>query len=403
MFNTIGQLSLAAITLFGAIPAIAESVTPQTSIQEVFIEGDNNLVDQQFHQTIVFGLISIPNLEESVIPRITIQNIFDRGEDNQVNQQLTQTIPNFFSFNGTFNTASFGVDDFLNNDATLEGLQFSTQETFIEGNNNLVTQNSTQNLTNFFVFDESFSKQLEELETNKNGSNLVNLGINQFLYTTLNDAALDAFQVGIQDIEIFGNNNLITQHLNQTITNFLLVDDSFSEAVEDILAETTEVNNFLDPMASLKPIQLAVQETFIDEGTGNTINQEIEQFIAQFFLLDVCLETYIYVSLTCQTNQDSADIIEFDIDKFITTILFDTNTTVDATQVSRQIADVIGNNNQVEQENIQMISVSIPEPASINSLLFLGFLGMGLRLLRWLSRRIHSHDGSGVCQISIPR
>ena len=54
-------------------------------------------------------------------------------------------------------------------------------------------------------------------------------------------------------------------------------------------------------------------------------------------------------------------MLEFDIDAFIEAILF--NTSVEATQINRQRATQIGDENTITQNNVQELVVGVPEPS----------------------------------------
>ena len=66
---------------------------PQTSVQEILIEGKRNKINQEINQNIVFGMIYLPELDENASLQNSIQGTFINGE-NSVDQDINQTISN---------------------------------------------------------------------------------------------------------------------------------------------------------------------------------------------------------------------------------------------------------------------------------------------------------------------
>jgi|GEM_PF-4010749 len=307
----------------------AYSTTLQTAIQETYIEGNQNQINQLLEQNLTIGLIYLPNLPNFIKP-LAILDQFIQGNNNQVNQLLNQNFPPLSLENQPIN-----YNPFLDNGNILDTVQFSTQEASIFGNNNLVTQNNEQTIIDFFFFPEE--------KTNNN------VDFNELIEIVLQDNLLDGIQFSLQDVIIEGDNNQVEQKSYQTITNFLLV-------------ENDEINN--NPI--LNPLQFAIQETFIF-GDTNLVEQELTQTITDLFVLN-------------DIPQIPTNPTEFDIDEFIDTIL--NNTIINANQTNQQNAFVEGNNNRVQQENTQVINTKIPENSPVNALLFFGLFGIILKLLK---------------------
>ena len=373
MLNKASQLALVSATfvVLTNFPMLAGATIPQTTVQENFIEGDNNTVNQKLHQTIVLKLVEIPGLEDSVIPNLTIQNAFIPS-GNTLNQKIDRTIPNFFSFNKDFSTTgkadrqssdfmSFGIENFLNSNGVLNGIQFGTQETLIDGNNNLSNQNISQNFTQLFLFNNP-KDNLNTSNEDSKANGLLNFDLNQIIKAFSLNLGLDSWQFGLQDNSIFGNNNSVSQEIDQTITDFLLVDGKFSSAINNTV---------------VKPIQFTIQETFIPKGKNNTVNQEIEQNITDLSVLN----PNGFSNSVLDNNNLLGESVNFDIDKFINIIL--NETVVNASQISRQAAVIEGDNNRSNQAIAQ--TIGIPEPLTI-----LGTgtaLGMGAFFKRQTSKK----------------
>ena len=130
MNNTVTFLGLASISLFSFttnLPASAE--IPQTSLQEILIEGEFNQVNQELNQNLNLHFIYLPSIEKSVIPIFNIQETFLDNPNNQVKQGINQNILDF-SLSET-SLSSFNVNDFLNNDDILNGKQFIRSESVV--------------------------------------------------------------------------------------------------------------------------------------------------------------------------------------------------------------------------------------------------------------------------------
>ncbi|MEM8779486.1 MAG: hypothetical protein AAGF26_11570, partial [Cyanobacteria bacterium P01_G01_bin.49] len=314
------------------IPHFSGNATiPQTVIQEVFIDGEFNEINQRIDQNIVFNFIYFPEIEESVIPNLNFQGLFLNEENNgsnQVTQQLNQTI--FDLGLDETNLTNFGVDNFLNNDNVLDGSQFNLQSALLEGNSNVVTQKSQQEFSH--ILDLS---QFDETTKNATFSEL----IGKILYPK----ELDSLQFGLQDTVIIGDRNFVSQTIEQTLIYSIITPHNFNFQGLD-----------------LDPIQFTIQETFINQD-DNLINQTINQFINDVALFEVNLDHH-----NNQILSSNETIIEFDIETFINKIIGET--TINAEQTNRQEVEIIGNDNTATQNNLQILAKPIPEPSTVKML-----------------------------------
>ena len=141
----------------------------------------------------------------------------------------------------------------------MNGSQFITQEAFIgidfEGNivnsnRNYITQQSSQILTDFFWIDKTSNVTEEE-------------NFNDFLDNFLASQKLDSLQFALQDVFVFGNENIVSQTIDQTLNAFILTDNQ--------LAALWEKTNIVE---AENPIQFTIQETFIfNEETGINVSK----------------------------------------------------------------------------------------------------------------------------------
>ena len=348
MNNTVTFFGLASISLFGFISnAPANAQIPQTSIQEILIEGEFNQVNQQLNQRLNLNFIYLPYIEESVISTFNIQGAFLDNPNNQVNQGINQNILDF-SLSET-SLSSFDLNDFLNDDDILNGKQFITQEVSIKGDLNSITQNSSQALTDFTWLDTSIAA----IENNNFSDFLDNLLVSQ---------ELDSFQFGLQDTLILGDNNIVSQNIDQTFNNYIFTNNNL-----DSLFDTNAINENI----GLDFAQFTIQETFVDLGQNSLITQTINQEINDISFID----TSSFFEQNNKTIVGKNNSVEFDIDAFINGILKDT--IVEATQTNSQLSKTIGNENIAAQENVQVLVVSVPEPSFVKVMgLLLFIIGM---------------------------
>ncbi len=354
MNNTATFLSLVPISLFGLATSLpANANIPQTSIQEILIEGEFNQINQQLNQSLNLNFIYLPEIEESILPTFNIQGTFLDNPNNQVNQGIDQNIFDFQLFETSL--INFDSNDFLNNDGILNGEQFITQEVFTDGNNNLITQQSDQQLTDFLWLDGLTSS-------------VENKDFNYWLDEILVDQKLDSLQFALQDTWIIGDENIVSQTIDQTLNSFIFTNSDISNLLG---------TNIIDKSIGLDPVQFTIQETFIDSGQNNWISQTINQIIGDVSFIDGSFFTQkdpIFQengSVIAKPNNS----MNFDIDTFINDIL--NNTTVEATQTNRQIIEVTGDDNIRIQENSQELVVSVPETNTGRIVIFFSFI-MGI-------------------------
>lgn len=374
MNKLLGLGSLISISFLGFVVFPANGQIPQTGIQEILIEGIFNEVNQQLNQTLNLNFVYLPEIAPSVIPNFNIQGAFLDNDNNQLNQQINQNVLDFTLVDTSL--TDFSVEDFLNHDNTLNGVQYISQQAFIDGNSNIIIQQSSQFLTDFFFLDQSSGITGDE-------------NFSQFLDKLLTSQGLDSLQFGLQDAFIFGNNNLINQTINQTFNSFIVTTNDFSPLFDS--------NGFNSSMG-LDPIQFTIQEIFINDSKNNSITQIINQTISDvfFFTLNLSDENFSVTPHNSFSSVETNNSVEFDIDAFIEAILNDIIVT--GTQINRQVADTIGNDNEAIQENVQVLIVSVPEPSSLKMLLLLASMGISGFLRQFFERGCIEN---GKCNVEI--
>ncbi|MEA5510902.1 hypothetical protein VB715_14100 [Crocosphaera sp. UHCC 0190] len=364
MNNNLSFVGLASISFFSLTTFSANGQIPQTGIQDIEIEGSFNEVTQELNQQFILNFVYLPQLESSVIPRLNVQSSLLDNVNNLLTQQINQTVLDYPFVNSSL--THFSIDDFLNYDNTLNGVQYNTQQAYIEGENNFISQKSSQTLTDFFFLDDSSGITGEE-------------NFSEFLDKFLTSQGLDSLQFGLQDTFILGNNNLITQTISQTLNGFIFTDTDFSLSSDSFI---------------LDPIQFTIQETSIFNNVNNAlvsenniINQTINQFIGDvaFFKASSIFPNNNVFPQNNNLGFESNDLVDFDLNAFITDILNLKKTMVKGTQINRQLAETIGNDNETRQENLQVLVVSVPEPSSLKMLLLLTGLGIYSFLIKLLS------------------
>ncbi|MDJ0731373.1 MAG: hypothetical protein QNJ33_15425 [Crocosphaera sp.] len=374
MINKGLSLFLLVPTFFCGINNLStKAQIPQGSFQEIYIEGYSNQVTQQLNQTLNLNFIDLPEIESSVIPNVNIQGTFLDNPNNEVNQEINQNV--FNSSLIPFNLTDLKINDFIGNDNTLNGLQFSEQQVFIQGNTNVSNQLSRQILTDFFLLEQSDG--MTELEH-----------LNQFLSELLESELLDSFQLTSQDTLLFGNNNIVNQSITQTVDIFIFL----SSDLNSLFETDTWINETL-----LKPNQFTIQETFIDVSENNYVTQTINQSINNISLIKSSIssqENYLSSGFK-NTNIDTTNWVEFPIDAFINEIL--NNTIIEGQQINSQFLEVVGNSNENIQKNEQILDlitnqelseftvneqellVSVPEPSNLRIMIvLLGIIGIRL-------------------------
>ncbi len=350
MKKTLSLLVLVPTFFCGINNPATKAQIPQASFQEIYIEGYSNQVIQELNQNLNLNFISIPEIEGELIPNFNIQGTFLDNPNNEVNQEINQNVFNLSLI--PLSLTSFGVNDFLGDDNVLNGVQFNEQQAFVQGDNNLTNQLSSQTLTEFFLLEQS-----DEITEPKY--------FHQLLTELLDSQLLDSFQFGSQDTLLFGHNNVVNQSLTQTFDIFIfLTSDSNPLLSTDAW---TEAN-------LLKPIQLTIQETFIDVSENNFISQTINQSLNKISLIESSIfspKNHLLPGFKT-TNIGSDNLVELDIDVFINEIL--NNTIIEGKQINRQLVEVIGNSNESLQENEQELIVSIPEPSNLRMMVVLSVI-----------------------------
>ncbi|WP_019506004.1 hypothetical protein [Pleurocapsa sp. PCC 7319] len=327
--------------------SLAENAIPQLVIQETDIpEGDNNYVEQVINQDIIIHVIEIPDLDNTAGIQNFIQTDLDIGNNNQVAQNINQTTVDFplFSLNSDQsnsqaidnNSLSLDFNEYINNDGVLDTVQFTRQQAFVEGNDNILDFYSEQRIFDISGYDEfGFNPDYVFDETKT---------FDDFLENFASDNLLDSAQLGVQDVRVFGNNNDVIQELDQSLATFLFIDEDY---LEDLPENSSD----------LPPEQFVFQESFLD-----TNNNTIEQTINQNIQFDFSFSDEIDDELTGLTGTELANP-NFNIDDFILPILDQAvagsplfeNHEVLASQRNQQIADVFGNNNTDIKNNNQII------------------------------------------------
>ena len=348
MNNTVTFLGLASISLLGFTTNLsANAQIPQTSTQTILIEGESNQVNQQLNQNLNLNFIYLPQIEESVIPTFNVRETFPDNTNNQVDRVLSQNVLDFPLVDTSL--TSFNINDFLNNDNILNGVQFITQEVFVDGDRNFLTQQSSQTLTDFIWLDSSSATAESE-------------DFSDFLNELLVTQELDSFQFGLQDTFVFGNNNIVDQTIEQTFNSFIFTSNNLDSLFETDLGEGE---------IELDPVQFTIQETSLFSSQNNLISQNIDQVISDITFFDASNFSQQQELFEPNNNAivETNNAVYFDIDAFINAILNDT--IVEATQINRQRIQTIGNDNTDTQENVQVLVVSVPEPSSLKTMVVL--------------------------------
>lgn len=336
------MLSFLLINSLLIVPIPVKAMIPQMTIQEVLIDGQFNEIKQQVNQNIILDFVYVPQNEDPLFSVLNLQGFFSNSQNdsnNLLQQQINQTI--FDAGLIPSELTSFGIDEFLNNDHVLDGVQFSLQTAFVEGNNNHIFQNSEQKISNIIKLDNS--NTITNFEHPK-----------AFFEQLLTEQNLDSLQFSLQDIIILGNNNLLLQTVDQTLNYTIITNNNYQQFPENIV-NSQDVN--------IPFFQFNIQEIFMDKN-NNIITQNINQFINNINWWELAQEPRNTSNpLTIPSNDPN---FEFDIDSFISTII--TEATINTTQINRQEIETIGENNTSSQNNSQLLVTSIPEPSSLKML-----------------------------------
>lgn len=305
---------------------------PQLSLQESFVfSGTGNLIVQDLNQSLIFIPITIPNLELDEAWKVSLQAIAKSDNDNDL-FAIGNTIPQSENpgekkdnnNNDRATNTNTRIDELVAQ--PLEGssstpIQRSVQTVDLLGNNNTIRQESQQLVADLFFF-----------EGEENNSNL-----GTFFEDVAQDLFLSSLQYAFQDIVIEGDNNLVEQTIDQTITAFVFLDEE-------------KIENNIDLA------QLSIQDIVVGNGTTIVDNNLISQDTTQSIALNFNFSNYPIFS----TNWDGKiDVLsEVSFDPFISEILSEDTFEI-ATQTSVQDIFITGNNNFITQEQIQEISEGV--------------------------------------------
>ncbi|MDJ0579594.1 hypothetical protein [Crocosphaera sp.] len=372
--NKIFSLLVLVPTFFCGINNLStKAEIPQGSFQQIYIEGDFNQVTQQLNQNLNLHFINVPDFEMAVIPNFNIQGEFLDNTNNEVTQGINQLV--FNSHLMPLISTDLTIKNFLGDDNILNGVQFNEQRAFIKGNANITAQVSNQNITDFFLLELSdnatdsndVSQFLDELLESKlldsfqfssqdsllfGDNNIIDQSITQtfdiFIFSNTNsntsfeiniwreENLLMPTQLTIQETFInFSKNNYIIQSINQSIDNisFLEFDSVTQNYLLPSFLNTNIDSNNLDEF----PIDI-----FINEILNNTIIDS-QQINRQF--LEV-------IGNNNKKSQENEQILE----------LISNEKLLELTELTELTI------------NEQQLSVSIPEPSNLKMLLVLSVL-----------------------------
>ncbi|MDJ0844118.1 hypothetical protein [Crocosphaera sp.] len=368
------------LTLFVLVPSVFYGINdssttaqvPQSIFQEIYIEGYSNQVTQQLNQTLNLHFINLPEIKGSVIPNINIQGTFLDNPNNKVNQAINQNVVDLGLI--PLNSKNFMINDFIGNDKVLNGVQFSEQQVLIQGNNNFSNQVNSQNLSNFLFLEQSnkiteteefykFISQLLEIKLLDSfqfssqdslvfgDRNIVNQNISQTVDTFIFFASdfqllldktvekannfVKPSQFTIQETFInASDNNIITQSINQSIQQLSLIEYGIYSEDNYLLSEFK-----MDKIKSDNLVGFSI-DAFIDEILNNTII-EGQQINRQF------------LEVIGNSNQNL--------------------------QENEQVIDLVGSQEpSVFTANEPNSLVSVPEPSNLRIMIvLLGIMGIG--------------------------
>lgn len=367
------------LSLFILVPSIFYGINdnsttaqvPQGIFQQIYVEGYSNQVTQQLNQTLNLHFIDLPEVKGSVIPNINIQGTFLDNPNNEVNQVINQNVVDLGLI--PLNSTNFMINDFIGNDKVLNGVQFSEQQVLIQGNNNLSNQINSQNLSNFILLEQSnkivetedFSQFISQLLESQlldsfqfssqdslvfGDRNIVNQNISQtidtFIFFASDIQLLLDTNIGkannfvkpnqfiIQETFInASDNNIITQRINQSIQQLSWIEYGISSDDNYLLSEFKR-----EKIQSDNLVEFSI-DAFIDEILNNTII-EGQQINRQF------------LEVIGNSNQNL--------------------------QENEQVIDLVGNQELPEfPVNLQNSLVSVPEPSNLRIMIvLLGIMGI---------------------------
>ncbi|NJL81859.1 MAG: hypothetical protein HC890_00610 [Chloroflexaceae bacterium] len=219
-------------------------------------------------------------LQSLGIPQTSIQELLIfAGDNNRVRQQLDQTLTFY----------PIVLDEVVD----VELFQVFIQANFLSGNNNAITQVVNQVAPRIALFENQLTGDVPADLT---------LTFDEFIN---NDGVLDTVQSATQSVDILGDDNQVIQAAEQSILDLSFFDLRVPNPLAG--AATGDINQFLANIANseiLDGLQFAFQEIII-EGSGNFVEQRIEQAIAAFVVLDE--------AALAQLNNAEASPIQFSI------------------------------------------------------------------------------------------
>jgi hypothetical protein len=281
---------------------------------------------------------------------------------------------------GLIGTTLIGLASFTApaNSATI---QTSTQIASIEGNNNRITQVNNQTSLDLFVFDLDLNLNSDRAERNLI-KNFLNSEILEFI-DDFGDNTSDIDQSIFQSAQLLGNNNRITQISNQNIFDVFYLDPELNTADSNensnILPALDLSNILSDRIANILPdVNQSVRQEADILGNRNRVEQENNQTVIDFFLVDIKFSTKLDNIIIREVEGDWNDSLEFNFDEFLDEI----ETTIPFQNLSNNFFE---NNNPIvfQSSNSSINQVeSVPEPSHIFSLLALGTIGLSAGVIR---------------------
>ena len=338
--------------------SLGKNSIPQGIVQEIDIpRGNNNFVEQNITQDITIFVISAPEFPNTTGINTFIQTDSNIGNNNQVSQNIDQSMGNIPLFSTHFtdkdrddiekNDLVLDYSNFINNDNVLDAVQFTNQQILVQGNDNYLDNYSEQ-----IIYDLSW---YDEFGFDQDSNFTDSLTFDDFLEDLSGEYILDSVQFAVQDIRIFGRNNTITQELEQTIATFVTLDNDLVEELQK-------------DFSNLSPVQLVVQEDFVDTNS-NQIEQNIIQNIKFDFSFSNDPDRDVSEITGEELDANIDDLKKID-DNFIFPVLNDTiqDGGAFASQNNRQISDILGDFNTDIKENNQLLVLSETNEAVFTSL-----------------------------------
>jgi hypothetical protein len=281
---------------------------------------------------------------------------------------------------GFIGTTLIGLTSFTTpaNSATI---QTSTQLASIKGNNNRITQVNNQTSLDLFVFDLDLNMSSDRAERNLI-KNFLNSEILEFI-DDFGENNSDIDQSIFQSAQLLGNNNQITQISNQNIFDVFYLDPELntkdSNDNSNILPDLDLSNILSDRIAKILPdVNQSVRQEADILGNRNRVEQENNQTVIDFFLVDIKFSTKLDDIALREVEGNWNDSLEFNFDEFLDEI----ETTIPFQNLSNNFFE---NNNPIvfQSSNSSINKVeSVPEPSHIFSLLALGTIGLSAGVIR---------------------